>query len=229
MIPSVPRFKLAAGLVVSLALFLGMTSTPSVGQSAPSAEPNDSTVEHQLYITLLMDEAAPVAQEGAPDAATDDDLLPAPPSDNLTIDFNADDFDNQVFIFSPAIRPERFVDCIDNPYYPMIPGTIYAYEAQTEEGLETVVVTVTNQTKEIMGIDTTVLHDTVWVDGELAEDTYDWFAQDKTGNVWYFGEETYAYDGGVPSPEGSWQAGVDGAVPGIIMLRHPVVGDVYRE
>jgi len=91
-------------------------------------------------------------------------------------------------------------------------------------------VTVTNETKEIMGVTCVVVRDTVTVDGELVEDTFDWYAQDKYGNVWYFGEESKQYeDGDLVSLEGSWKAGVDGAQPGIIMEADPVVGDLYRQ
>ena len=69
-----------------------------------------------------------------------------------------------------------------------------------------------------------------WVDGELAEDTFDWYAQDSSGNVWYFGEDSKEYEDGVfVGTEGSWQAGVDGAKPGIIMKANPQIGDSYRQ
>jgi len=74
-----------------------------------------------------------------------------------------------------------------------------------------------------------VVHDRVWDEGILSEETYDWYAQDAAGNVWYFGEDTNSYEGGTTSTEGSWEAGVDGALPGVIMLADPQVGDTYRE
>jgi hypothetical protein len=81
-----------------------------------------------------------------------------------------------------------------------------------------------------MGISAVVVRDTVTMEGELVEDTYDWFAQDRDGNVWYLGEETAEYeDGEVVSTEGSWEAGVDGALPGIVMPAQPAVGDAYRQ
>ena len=81
-----------------------------------------------------------------------------------------------------------------------------------------------------MGISATVVRDTVEEDGEVVEDTYDWFAQDDEGNVWYLGEDSKEYeDGEVVSTEGSWEAGVDGALPGIVMLAEPAVGDAYRQ
>jgi hypothetical protein len=134
--------------------------------------------------------------------------------------------------YQPVIDPADFPTSttVDNPYFPLVPGTTYRYIATTDEGTEEIVVTVTNETKEIMGVTCVVVRDTVTVDGELVEDTFDWYAQDKYGNVWYFGEESKQYeDGDLVSLEGSWKAGVDGAQPGIIMEADPVVGDLYRQ
>lgn len=90
--------------------------------------------------------------------------------------------------------------------------------------------TVTNDTKTVMGVTCVVIHDVVFVDGEVMEETFDWYSQDKKGAVWYFGEDSTSYEEGqAPSKEGSWEAGVDGALPGIIMLAEPRVGDVYRQ
>ena len=81
-----------------------------------------------------------------------------------------------------------------------------------------------------MGVTTHVITDRVFVDGELQEDTVDWYAADDFGNIWYFGEQTAEYENGqITSTEGSWEAGVDGALPGIIMLADPRVGDTYRQ
>ena len=87
-----------------------------------------------------------------------------------------------------------------------------------------------DETETILGVECTVVRDTVTVDGELVEDTLDWFAQDRNGNVWYFGEISKSFeDGDLVSLDGSWRAGVDGAKPGIVMKAHPAVGDVYRQ
>jgi hypothetical protein len=81
-----------------------------------------------------------------------------------------------------------------------------------------------------MGISTTVVRDTVYLDGEMIEDTYDWYAQDTDGNVWYLGEDTHEYEDGVAvNANGAWEAGVDGALPGIVMLADPTVGAAYRQ
>jgi hypothetical protein len=121
-------------------------------------------------------------------------------------------------------------EIIDNPHFDLIPGTTFTYESETEEGTEEIIVVVTDETKEILGVTATVVHDTASLDEELIEDTFDWFAQDKEGNVWYLGEDTKEYENGeVVSTEGSWEAGVDGAEAGIVMLADPQVGDTYRQ
>jgi hypothetical protein len=132
--------------------------------------------------------------------------------------------------YNPNIDPEDFVEVVDNPYFPLVPGTTYVYEAETDEGTERVELYVTHKTKEILGVTCTVVRDTVTLDGELIEDTFDWFAQDVDGNVWYFGEASMEYeDDMVVSTFGSWEAGVDCAKPGIIMEAEPQVGDTYRQ
>lgn len=133
--------------------------------------------------------------------------------------------------YSPVINPEDFVEEIDNPYFPLIPGTTFVYEGAGEEG-ETIrnEVTVTDETREVMGVTTTVVLDKEWKDEELIEETFDWYAQDKAGNIWYFGEDSKEYeDGKVVSTAGSWEAGLGGAQPGILIKGDPQVGDVYRQ
>ena len=132
--------------------------------------------------------------------------------------------------YAPTIRPDDFVESVDNPYMPLQPGTKLRYEGTSDGEKEETVVEVTDRTKDVMGVQTTVVRDRVYVDGELVEDTLDWFAQDSRGNVWYFGEESKDIeDGEVASTEGSWEAGVDGAHPGIVMLADPRIGDTYRQ
>jgi hypothetical protein len=132
--------------------------------------------------------------------------------------------------YHPDIDPANFVDVVDNPYMPWMPGARWVYEGQSEGDTERTEVTVTDEQREVMGISVTVVRDTVYVNDELAEDTYDWYAQDRDGNVWYMGEDTKEYENGeVTSTEGSWEAGVDGALPGIVMPADPQVGDAYRQ
>ena len=120
---------------------------------------------------------------------------------------------------------------LDHPYWPMAPGSRWIYRETDAEGIEQQVeVTVTDETKEILGIPATVVHDVVTEDGETIEDTLDWYAQDSLGNLWYLGEDTKEYEAGeVVSTEGSWEAGVDGAQPGIILPANPRVGQAYRQ
>lgn len=129
--------------------------------------------------------------------------------------------------YSPAIDPADFVDVVDNPYLPLPAGARWVYEGEGERAE----IVVTDQRKEILGIDATVVRDTVTDEsGALVEDTFDWFAQDVDGNVWYLGEDSTSYENGEPvNTEGSWEAGVDGAQPGIVMPAEPVVGDAYRQ
>jgi len=132
--------------------------------------------------------------------------------------------------YSPIINSSDFVSMVNNEFFPLTPGTSYAYEGISAEGNERNVVNVTDEKKIILGVTCTVVKDTVWVNEELAELTFDWYAQDKEGNVWYFGEDSKEYSGGVVvGTEGSWEAGVDGAKPGIVMKGNPVVGETYRQ
>ena len=98
--------------------------------------------------------------------------------------------------YNPVINPADFVEQIDNQYLPMTPGTTFVYDGESEDGKEKIEVNVTHETKEILGVTCIVVRDRVWVDDELVEDTFDWFAQDKDGNVWYFGEDSKEYEGG---------------------------------
>jgi hypothetical protein len=131
---------------------------------------------------------------------------------------------------SLPFNASNFVSVITNRYNPMIPGTIFHYRSQTRDGVETSEFRITRNTKKILGVTATVVHDRVFLDGELTEDTFDWFAQDAQGNVWYLGEDSKEIDHGqVVSTEGSWEAGVNGAQPGIIMLAQPQTGLAYRQ
>jgi len=135
--------------------------------------------------------------------------------------------------FDPQIDPADFVNPLEigdsisaNTYMPLLKGFTRIYEA----GDETVTVTVTDETVEIMGVTCIVVRDTVSENGELIEDTDDWFAQDIHGNVWYFGEISRNYeDGLLENLDGSWMAGRDGAKAGIVMQAVPESGQVYRQ
>jgi hypothetical protein len=131
--------------------------------------------------------------------------------------------------YNPKIDPASFVSLVDNPLYPLKPGTVWEYTVNKEGATEKVVITVMRETKKILGVTTTVVHDVVTEGDQIAEDTWDWYAQDREGNVWYFGEATTKTDHGLKSTEGSWEAGINGAKPGLIMEVHPKVGDTYRQ
>jgi hypothetical protein len=136
---------------------------------------------------------------------------------------------------SPPCRneaPGDFVTLIDNTYFPLQPGTTFVYDGSVDGQPARDVMQVTNDTKTIQGVRTTVVRDVLYLNGVLAEDTLDWYAQDRGGNVCYFGEDTKEFDSTgttVVSTEGSWQAGKNGAQPGAIMLANPQPGDSYAQ
>jgi hypothetical protein len=133
--------------------------------------------------------------------------------------------------YLPIINPVDFVDSVTNPFMPLVPGTIYTYQEQTDEGNEVNEVTVTTDTLRIIGVKCIVVTDVLKNDkGDILESTLDWYAQDKNGNVWYFGEDTKEYeDGEVSSTAGTWKTGVNGAQPGIAMPGTPILGIPYRQ
>jgi hypothetical protein len=132
--------------------------------------------------------------------------------------------------YNPQINPADFSTEITNKYFNLPVGKEIFFEAETEDGLETIQIEVTDETKVIMGVTTVVYWDRVWVDGEMIENTKDYLAQDKAGNVWYFGENVDNYEDGVlVNHDGSWIAGEDGAKPGIWMPANPTVGFEYKQ
>ena len=132
--------------------------------------------------------------------------------------------------WDPVIDPAQFVREVDNPYFPLPVGRILRYRGETSSGTETLEIEVTSRTKLVMGVATTVVVERHAVDGEIEEISENWFAQDRDGTVWYFGEFSQIFDGGQPvgSP-GSWEAGLAGARPGIIMKAQPQPGDTYYQ
>jgi len=133
--------------------------------------------------------------------------------------------------YTPRI-PTIWSGAVTNTYSPLVLGTIYQYSGQTPQGAETISVEVLRSKRMIMGVAATEVRDRVYLNGGLIEDTRDWYAQDGVGNVWYLGEAAQDYENGVVvSTFGSWQWGVDGAEPGIIMQSDPAayIGEEYRE
>jgi hypothetical protein len=135
--------------------------------------------------------------------------------------------------YNPVISPVDFTKStsLTNHYFQYQPGKKYISEGQTPDGFEHTEDSLLGETKQIMGITCVVVQDKVWLDGKPEELTYDWYAQDDSGNVWYFGEDVTSYnpDGSVKDHEGAWEAGVDGAKPGYAMLASPQPGDHYRQ
>jgi hypothetical protein len=133
------------------------------------------------------------------------------------------------------LNPNIFVHGINNPYFPLVPGTIFHFvntiEEHGEKSKEHETETVTSDIKKIVGVKCEVVHDVIKEDGEITEDTYDWYAQDTFGNVWYFGEDTKELTDTGWSTAGSWEAGVNNAVPGIIMFGDPelFIGQTFYE
>lgn len=175
-----------------------------------------------------------IDSEPAPEATVDDaeDVVEQNDTDEL---MEADSTESTESMdaseYDPTVDAENFVEVIYNPYFPLIPGTTFIYEGENEDKeTERNEVYVTHETRVVMGVTTTVVNDKVWEDGELIEETDDWYAQDTDGNIWYFGEDSKEYeDGKYVGDEGSWEAGVNDAKPGIIMKMDPQVGDTYRQ
>jgi hypothetical protein len=127
--------------------------------------------------------------------------------------------------------PQKFAARVDNPWFPLVPGTTYVYKGVKDGEPTRDVVTVTHRTKLIQGVRCTVVDDRLYVRGRLAERTGDWYAQARGGAVWYFGEATAELNaaGKVTTREGSWQAGVHGARAGILIPAHPKVGQSFLQ
>jgi hypothetical protein len=132
--------------------------------------------------------------------------------------------------YHPHIDPAEFQPAVDNPYFPLVPGTTFTFVETSGRHVSDEEVSVTHDTRTIMGVRCVVVHDRLEEQGVPVEDTFDWYAQDRQGNVWYFGEATTEFlPHGKVSTEGSWEAGVDRARPGIVMQAHPVAGAPYRQ
>jgi hypothetical protein len=132
--------------------------------------------------------------------------------------------------YAPDINPDNFVAGVNNPFFPLQAGKVYTYRGVTAQDTEMDYVLIASDTRAVMGVTCMVVLDTVLLNGSLVEKTYDWYAQDKDGSVWYFGEDAKQYENGqVVGTEGSWEGGKNGAQPGIVMEASPAVGDSYRQ
>jgi hypothetical protein len=136
-------------------------------------------------------------------------------------------------VITPEFKAGDFAsnNQVTNPYNPLTPGTVLYYKGRREGKASSDTFTVTSEKATILGVITTVIHDQGFIGGKLHENTTDWYAQDITGNVWYFGEATEELNrkGEQTSTEGSWQAGVKGAKPGIFMPAKPEVGVGFKQ
>jgi hypothetical protein len=132
--------------------------------------------------------------------------------------------------YHPKIDPSHFTNRITNRYLPLVPGTAHRYRGVRDGAPTSHLVTVTRQTRTVMGVRCVVVKDVVMQNQSLVEKTTDWYAQDRAGSVWYFGEDTAEYQNGVvTSTAGTWEAGVDRALPGIVMPAKPKVGRTYQQ
>jgi hypothetical protein len=131
--------------------------------------------------------------------------------------------------YRPKIEPRDFTARVDNPWFPLAPGMSWHYTERQGATTRDEFVSVLRRTRKVMGVECAVVHDMVMENGQTIEETYDWYAQDKRGNVWYFGEETTDLRRGAPDPAGSWEAGIDRALPGLLMPARPKRGKPYRQ
>jgi hypothetical protein len=127
--------------------------------------------------------------------------------------------------------PSTFSARVDNPWYPLRPGSVYIYQGAKDGKRSRDVLTVTHSTRKVDGVPCVVVEDRLYLDGVLEERTTEWYSEDVHGNVWYFGEDTAELDthGHVTTTSGSWQAGVQGARPGVFMYARPRVGQAGRQ
>ena len=132
--------------------------------------------------------------------------------------------------YEPRIDPVEFSASPNNPYFPLVPGRTLVYERHGSAGLERIEVTTLDHTQEIAGVECRVVDVVETLDGVLVEHTTDWYAQHANGDVWYFGEIARQYEDGIlDNLDGSWRTGKEGALPGIVMMRSPVLNQAYRQ
>jgi hypothetical protein len=194
-------------------VILFSTACSSATQS-PTAAPTPGAVETQPVIESPPPQTTiPVTETSAATATS----APGATSPAVTL------FTESGGVYSVNLGPADFVEIVDNPYFPLPAGAKWEYEIRVGgKPSQTDTLEVLKDKREVNGVKATVVRDTVSSGKKIVEDTFDWFAQDKYGNVWYVGESVDNYVGGVVvSHKGSWEWGVDGALPGIIMWVDP--------
>jgi hypothetical protein len=195
--------KQAIWLLFVLALLMLFSAACSGVAKSPTASPleSQSTVEFRE----------------TPAAITPLASISSAPTQTITV------FTQSGGAYTINLAPADFVEVVDNPYFPLPPGAKWEYEIRLGNGSrQKDTLEVLKERRAVNGIQATVVRDTVSVGDQPVEDTFDWFAQDKYGNVWYVGESVDNYVGGVlVGHAGSWEWGVDGALPGIIMWADP--------
>jgi hypothetical protein len=193
----------------------------SAACSTPTPTPMASPVEIQPTVESTAT-AIPITETSAP-------IETSTSSPTQIVDL----FTESGGVYAVNLTPADFVEVVDNPYFPLPPGAKWEYEIrQGNVSKQTDTLEVLKDKRAVNGVQATVVRDTVSAGNQIVEDTFDWFAQDKYGNVWYVGESVDNYVAGiVVSHSGSWEWGVDGALPGIIMWADPSahLNEEYRQ
>jgi hypothetical protein len=217
-----PVHSILAVIVAGTLAGCGSTTNPTPqgsSEPAPASAANSVPSESPIGAASQAAPESPVASSAAPEssaaASAEAPAASASPESPVPATSSTAKFD-----------AANFVAVVDNPWFPLKPGTTYTYRGAKEGTKAVDVYTVTRKTKVVAGVKATVVHDELFLNGRLAERTDDWYAQDKQGNVWYLGEATAELNGSgnVIGTGGSWETGVNGARPGIYMPAQPRIG-----
>jgi hypothetical protein len=214
--------KPAIWLRFVLTLIMLFSAACSTATQTPTASPVESQGTVEFTSTVVPPATIPPTETSTPTAGTT-----ASPTQTITL------FTESEGTYHINLTPADFVDVIDNPYFPLPAGAKWEYEIREGNGSKQKdTLEVLKETRNVNGVQATVVRDMVSTGDQIVEDTFDWFAQDKYGNVWYVGESVDNYVGGVlVGHKGSWEWGVDGALPGIIMWADPSahLNEEYRQ
>lgn len=211
-------------LLVVATLIAGCTGTQAQKTAQPSSTVTTQSAGQAVVPTGSATISTPsVVTVGAPPTAA------APATVTLTPSKTPKPTATQKY--APSIKTANYVKTIDNPYFPLTPGTTFLYNGTKDKSQQINEVVVTKKTRKIMGVTCIEVDSSGTVDDKLAEKTVDWYAQDKQGNVWFFGEDAKQYNtsGKVTGTTGTWLAGSNGALPGIVMQANPTTDLSYRQ